>query len=291
MRYHIVPTYRCNLKCEYCYSKNHLQKYGEDMSLEDFKALVTRLLAKDLTSVSLIGGEPTVWTALPAAIDFLHENGLKSILYSNGILATAAPRAVILNMTRWAGRQIDPAVLANIEFYRSNQTAIVFRCNIQRGDTADRFKEVLKAAYQYQAAISVAALDIQPADKAFGKDVYRFCRNAFYYSNSVDISRPLPICMFSDAQYTFLQQNCGMHSICNTNALIPLINPDGETFYPCNSLREEFSLRQYLDGTIRKEDYSCSVERYHRDTIADVCKPCPHFLSGACHCGCFIDRG
>ena len=111
-------TQRCNNHCPYC----DQTKAERDMPVTHFVALLDELVAEDVESVALGGGEPTLHPALPVLLDAVRRRGLHAglttnardpgqimaladsdLLYSFGVSAgkgewtdlTAHPRAVI----------------------------------------------------------------------------------------------------------------------------------------------------------------------------------------------------
>lgn len=78
-------TSRCNLKCNHCFYKNHLN-YEDEFSLEEFKQIVKSLKTK-LSSVTLTGGEPFCREDLPDLCKILSSVNKTSLitLPTNGL--------------------------------------------------------------------------------------------------------------------------------------------------------------------------------------------------------------
>lgn len=74
----------CNMRCRWCYAGATGYRGDDEMSLELAERLT--LLAKDAgaRTILLIGGEPTLWKPLPAYNAFAREQGLTTVLVTNG---------------------------------------------------------------------------------------------------------------------------------------------------------------------------------------------------------------
>ena len=83
----IILTYRCNLHCSYCFASGFVNKKNCDITIRNFLEAVS-LITRTESSVSLIGGEPTVHPGFATIMDLLIANPkIKRIsLFTNGIL-------------------------------------------------------------------------------------------------------------------------------------------------------------------------------------------------------------
>ncbi|MCP4135641.1 MAG: radical SAM protein [bacterium] len=73
----------CNIDCHGCYKK----KTGTSKSLELIKQEIDLAMTlRNLTSVSIMGGEPTLFEELPEVISYITGKGLLSMLLTNGTL-------------------------------------------------------------------------------------------------------------------------------------------------------------------------------------------------------------
>lgn len=87
----MIVTYRCNDRCSGCYaaaecfpSQREFPKLENDMPLKYAKDVMAELKECGTENCLLIGGEPTLYTALPEIIRYGTEIGLKMKLVSNG---------------------------------------------------------------------------------------------------------------------------------------------------------------------------------------------------------------
>ena len=75
----------CNKSCDYCAVKPWLNNpaYPDKITAGDLTAFLSREL-KENDAVELTGGEPTLFPDLLLLLDFLKENGAKTIIRTNG---------------------------------------------------------------------------------------------------------------------------------------------------------------------------------------------------------------
>jgi len=79
----IVPTLRCNLNCVMCHQAEI--KCSEEMSLEEFKTIISRLKNAGVTKISLVGGEILILKDLWKFIGFLEDVGMRYDLATNAV--------------------------------------------------------------------------------------------------------------------------------------------------------------------------------------------------------------
>lgn len=84
----IMLTYRCNLKCPYCFANEFVNKTNTDITISNFEKAVDFLTRQNETEIGLIGGEPLLH---PNFHDILQSlilnNKVRGVtIYTNGIL-------------------------------------------------------------------------------------------------------------------------------------------------------------------------------------------------------------
>ena len=76
---------KCNLRCGWCYSEGS-GFINNDMPL-DLAIILTRLLRGiNVKKIIVIGGEPTLWKPLFQYNDFCKQEGLETVLITNGLI-------------------------------------------------------------------------------------------------------------------------------------------------------------------------------------------------------------
>jgi MoaA/NifB/PqqE/SkfB family radical SAM enzyme len=156
-------TYRCNLKCEFCYLKDELlNDRREELSLEEITSLVEQ--AKPYgASFYITGGEPFLRRDLFDVVSTIKSHGLRVGVNTNGILVDGRKGQLI----RWAGldyiifslhgppdvhNELEGCpgayerILANIEEFarKKGKTRVLVNCVVAKGN-AERLGELPRA--------------------------------------------------------------------------------------------------------------------------------------------------
>ena len=81
-------TYRCNLKCPYCFANEFVNSSSTDITMENFDKAINFLIKDGPTRVGLIGGEPTLHSEFETILTKIINNPLitEATIYTNGIL-------------------------------------------------------------------------------------------------------------------------------------------------------------------------------------------------------------
>lgn len=83
----IMITQRCNLKCEYCFANEFVNKKSADISEENFIEAVNFIMTNPNERIGLIGGEPTVHPKLKKFLEILIADARVNevMLFTNGL--------------------------------------------------------------------------------------------------------------------------------------------------------------------------------------------------------------
>ncbi|MFO7696436.1 MAG: radical SAM protein [Anaerolineae bacterium] len=288
-RLHVVPSYRCNLRCAYCYAAYLGTRFSSPLTMAGFSALLSSLVPRGLSSVSFLGGEPSLWEPLGEAIAAVRAQGLKSLLYTNGQAVNGIPDLAILNVTEWLRKGPGGPALRAARQFRERGTRIVLRLNLDEHCRRDHLNDIAQVAQSLQADISLAALNTSPQCREYGDLFFGTCVDLLASSLAVRISRPVPLCSFTAYQEGYLRKHCGLSGVCSLESAVPVVNPDGRTVYPCNSLPVDVGVAYPYDRDSGRETLQRAVARCDR-YLPDVCRRCGRHSSGECQCGCHAVR-
>jgi radical SAM protein with 4Fe4S-binding SPASM domain len=78
----LYPLLRCNRSCSFCF--NQTMPFMEDMQLIDFRAMLDRISKWPVTTIDLMGGEPTLHHDMPGLLHEAARHGLLVNMSSNG---------------------------------------------------------------------------------------------------------------------------------------------------------------------------------------------------------------
>lgn len=79
----LTTNYTCNCRCDWCYAQKMLAKH-RNLDLQYAKHLVKYLHSKKIQTITLIGGEPTIYPHLIELIQYIKSFGMKVRIASNG---------------------------------------------------------------------------------------------------------------------------------------------------------------------------------------------------------------
>lgn len=85
-------TYKCNMKCQYCYLKNFSFPY-EDLSKDACISIATKICLDPNwkpDAVWLTGGEPTLKPFLPDLVRLFHRSGIRVVIDTNGMCSNSS---------------------------------------------------------------------------------------------------------------------------------------------------------------------------------------------------------
>ena len=84
----IMLTYRCNLRCPYCFANEFVNKEDMDISLENFDKALDFIATDETGRVGLIGGEPLIHRRFKDIMEkLIFDNRFeKIVIYTNGLL-------------------------------------------------------------------------------------------------------------------------------------------------------------------------------------------------------------
>ena len=117
----ILITNDCNLKCEYCFAENELERgknKHNQISMEDFDKRIEYLKRSHSRRIGIIGGEPTLHTELFQLIDRSLESGLDVLIFTNGTMSPERSK----KLAEYKGRNVSFLLNLNDKgFYTAGQ--------------------------------------------------------------------------------------------------------------------------------------------------------------------------
>ena len=82
-------TYKCNLNCFFCDRQDfYREKLSKDLTLDQAKQVIDNLVAADVMSIGITGGEALLRPDLEEIAQYATEKGLVASLSTNGTLMT-----------------------------------------------------------------------------------------------------------------------------------------------------------------------------------------------------------
>jgi MoaA/NifB/PqqE/SkfB family radical SAM enzyme len=293
----VVPSYRCNLACGYCYAARFRHRYPEEMCWDVFAGIVERFLREDGRVVRFLGGEPALWEHANPAIEYLRARALRSIVLSNGTVALdVLPDEVHINIEHYYEGPLREQILATLGSYRDRGALVRFRYNVQPNDSDAKLDEVLDLAARHRVpSLHLGTAWPHERTRAFGAKVLAAVRRCRARGFGCTLGDPIPFCMFAPHERAELAETANLSGRCMCGH-IPLVNPDGVTLFPCQAVpiaRPDSDLAECgRDGPAYRNvvrAFAHDVGRAVR-AIDESCLTCGEYLRGACQNGCLGNR-
>ena len=166
------PTLRCNLTCTHCYSSSGPTARTE-LGLDTVLRLVDDAAALGYGQLSVSGGEPLLYDALPALLARARRRGLVTSLVTNGLLLTTRRWDDVRRLTDVVAVSVDGAerehdlvrgrqgayrrTVAGLAALHARGTAYALTTTLTRSN-ADGLESVVRLAARHGAA----AVQVQP---------------------------------------------------------------------------------------------------------------------------------
>lgn len=285
MRLHVAPTYACTRRCDYCSTREAGRRFREALSIEAFEQTIDALVAQGLTSVSFIGGEPTLWPHLARAFEHVARRGLQRLLYTNGHRVVAIPDSVTVNVTPFRAAPLSAAIIDTLGRYRAGGARVVLRWNLPGDDPTLDVERAALAALLLDAGVSLSVVDPRPHDEALGRRLAALVRDLRELGVGVALSRPLPACSIPAEDHDDLERMAGLTARCTPERAIPVLNPDGVTVHPCNAVPRALPLAYVWGDRAGFVDWTALCDG-PGVTLPAACAGCPERTAGRCHAGC-----
>jgi pyruvate-formate lyase-activating enzyme len=305
----IALTYRCNRKCPYCYAYESQAEHDADIDLESARLTLDWAERQNAEVVSFTGGEPTCHPNFPELVREVERRGLRLYLNTNGLYGPAVREALLSKCLLNVGFHISErrlhrkgevdAILDNASSLNAAGVEVFFRYTLWRPGFDDldwllATSERLgirhlnlalgfpgrSATNRYIPAEHLA--DVKPT-------FFRALDLAASRGVRVRASKPVPLCLFTRAEYARFQRQHEMASICSVHERGGVhnlvVNPDLST-YTCVGLPFRGPQLTSSDDYAQHER-ACS--RRIRRALAVVqhgCHGCSLHALGVCQASC-----
>lgn len=87
LRCSIEVSKACNLKCPFCYANAGVKQEGE-ITYEKILEVISQAKSIGVKTITLVGGEPIIYPRLRELVNFINDNGLNTLIFTNGITMT-----------------------------------------------------------------------------------------------------------------------------------------------------------------------------------------------------------
>lgn len=225
----IMLTYRCNLRCSYCFANEFVNKDNTDITEENFDKAIAFLTAKGPTSIGLIGGEPTIHPKFKQLLEKIIANPLikEAVVYTNGIRLDDYIHQIVHPKFRLLINCNSPQDIGETAFNKlQHNLDILFHeyymkdrinlgINLYSDDLDYRYIiDLLKRCNLHRVRISVTVPDFSTCGNLGALDIFR-ARKAFLLRFFKDMDREQilpyydcnkpPYCVWTDEEKEWLE--------------------------------------------------------------------------------------
>ncbi len=300
-------TYSCNRSCDYCFAKGFSKRWPGEISLEGLETIFKWLnRQKTKSPVNFLGGEPTLFSKINAALDLAEKYKIEVVLGTNGIfdinkININSPAIVTFGIhlapySEYSHQELE-TLYFNIKTIRKIPKRIGFRFNITSVnasynyliDACDRLDIRDVELSTIFPSISGKNKYIKKSDlKNFSPYILKLTKDLLKHNVQVFFSSPLPLCLFSRKERNFLTKNIKLHGVCSVGknyAITPNL-----TVLPCSALAVEGPSLE----TFKNEE---EIFDYYKDFIDKLkweidlfpeCKNCDFKKKKECQGSCLI---
>ncbi len=311
-----APTYLCNISCSYCYAKGWGSKFGEYTSLADVEQLLDWMLVQKLETLSLVGGEPTIYVHLAKLLELARERGINitlasNMLYSQSVGKTLRPGQIQLVTAHYDQSYLQDSskhsrFLSNIEKLLSDNVELRLRYTLTSASSQQEWKSV----FSLLEKIGLHSLHFAPAFINYnrnnematrGRDpkqessiLLDFIQGAEDRVIDLHLCKPIALCFFPENIRDQLLTNGILNNVCVATdgecSRNITVNPDLSTF-PCTAIGKKgpkiTSFRNLFEAGAHFKSYLTGlVEK----TILPECKDCFFYYTGFCQQVCLVEK-
>jgi radical SAM protein with 4Fe4S-binding SPASM domain len=306
----VAVTYRCNLKCRFCYAgcntmENPVRSSREMTAAEIKKVLRKLFYQAKVPSVSFTGGEPLLVPRLPKLIRYAKKMGMRVNLITNGTLVTKDMARILadngLDSAQVSLEGVTPGThdavvqvkgafekaVSAIGYLKENGILTHTNTTITRENLHEC--EEFPAFVRQELNIDKFSMNlvIPTGSGALNREILvKYSEIGPYLERIIEKSgqhgvefmwySPVPMCMFNSITHNLGNKGC---SACD--GLIS-IAPNGDVL-PCASFADPV-------GNFLKQDFeslwqSVKAKKYREKALAHSrCRQCEHFhiCNGAC---------
>lgn len=306
----LALTYRCNLKCEFCYAgcncTTNPAKNDKEMSPNEIESIIEKILGDaKVPSISFTGGEPLLDKNLPRYIRFAKNIGMRVNLITNGTLISNAGAKTLadagldsaqVSLEGTTAKTHDAIVNSKGAFERSlagikslqavgiltHTNTTITKTNLNECFLFPKFvREILDIdRFSMNLIIPTGTAAINDKLTVHYSEIGKYLEKIIVESKNHNVHfmwySPVPMCLFNSIPNGLGNKGC---SACD--GLIS-IAPNGDVL-PCASYDESV-------GNLLKQDFktiwhSINAVKFRTKSLAnDLCKNCEdfHICNGAC---------
>jgi len=300
-------TYKCSLKCDYCFATGLANEFPEVLSKDNFSRLRKWLNNNGIMSLALLGGEPTLHPHMEQFLYQLQENGIMVAIFTNGLFNEGVRESLTSNVANFVINYNDPSTYResewkllhnNLNCLKENGCRVSFSKNFAKKSL--RYDYLLEACREYR--IKKVRYDITRPNPNKYNDHYdlndtkevlnkvvSFVRECDAGGIQTGLDCCIPLCYFEDEDRDFLKKvSLKFSGICHPSIDI---HPDLSASY-CLPMRHVTieDVTKYAGERAILQYFSESVRNIRFSNPSSACKECCDYKT-RCQGGCLALKG
>lgn len=316
----LMITKECNLRCDYCFANEFVNKQKDVMSLDNFKKCLAFLSCDPGERIGLIGGEPTTHPELDKMLAAIIDSPFRSAcLFTNGILLDKYMNElrnsrfqilINLNAPEKTGQSNYDRILHNMDeminhHYMREQVGVGI--NLYAPDMDYEYLlDVLKSFRLPKVRVSVAVPNMEEKQEMNPLDYFhrmeglvrKFVEDVLSINVAPEFDcNYLPGCLFHEdekkryKQYEHILRcsNLSAHPIC-TPAVDILPDLKVVRCFGVSSLYK-VNLLDFRNIEEIRRHFMMEIDALAYHILPDkACGECREYRAGLCSCGCYAYR-
>ena len=308
----VVPTYRCNLRCPYCISRDVDGSWITERrwnELLDFAALF------DVETIVFTGGEPTLHPTFPRLVQEIEKSGFNTYFATNGlfgeeVLSVLRPetvRELVIHVRDPNDRDLPPRYLdrlsRNLDRLVAQGVVVKFRYNIYRqGQDFGNFLRLIEKYRPPEVGFSLSVRGRRGSNQYIaGYEIGQYTEMILELVNECEcrktrpiLTKPLPPCLFGEDAGLGLLRRGVLRPYCSIFtdgfARNVIVNPD-LTVAPCFGMDGDGAkLSDYASWEELGEAIADRVKPLLVKPFLDECSECYLYSRGLCQGACLATK-
>ncbi|MBU1031099.1 MAG: glycosyltransferase family 9 protein [Nanoarchaeota archaeon] len=306
----LMLSYKCNKSCSFCFAKGQDRIFPKEITVSDFKKVLDWLENLDFfkdeknRKVSILGGEPTLYSKFEDAINELKKRKIKATIFSNGLFSSKKINVFDKDVITGFVINYNPEshytkkewvlIHENLAELKTKGFHLKFSYNLTKNNLEHEY--LIKACKKYDIKNIRFAVCCPTAKydndymgfedlKKYKNEIIGFVKSASQTGISLDLDSSIPLCVFDEKEQLFFQKNVSMPNNYCKSAID--INPDLSVYYclalsniKISDITKKENLREVNDFFNEKTK---SLRLFHS---FPECKTCKYFLRKICQGGC-----
>ena len=112
----IFVTYRCNLRCSYCFARELYDEFPQDMREQEFQRLLRWIRKTGVSTAAFIGGEPTMHAGIVPMIRETVAAGVTVTLFTNGLFSPDLVHNLSMYVSNFVVNFNDPVTYSSAQY-------------------------------------------------------------------------------------------------------------------------------------------------------------------------------